>query len=80
MKVNVYEAKSRLSNLLDRAVAGEEVVIARNGRPVARLVAVTEAPHVRRGGAWAGKVWIAPDFDETPEELIDLFYAGDTDS
>jgi len=75
-QVNVYEAKTRLSQLLDQAVAGEDVVIARNGRPVARLVPVTPAPKRRERGAWKGRVWIADDFDETPQELIDLVYDG----
>ena len=75
-QVNVYEAKTRLSQLLDQAAAGEDVVIARNGRPVARLVPVTPAPKRRQRGVWKGKGWIADDFDETPQDLIDLFYDG----
>jgi prevent-host-death family protein len=76
-QVNVYEAKTRLSQLLDQAVAGDDVVIARNGRPVVRLIPVTAASARRQRGAWKGKAWIAPDFDETPAELIDSFYADD---
>lgn len=76
VQVNVYEAKTRLSQLLDQAASGDEVVIARNGRPVARLVAVSTRSGHRRGGAWRGKGWVAPDFDETPQELIDLFYGA----
>jgi prevent-host-death family protein len=65
--VNVYEAKTHLSQLLDRAAAGEEIIIARAGRPVARLVALAEPSSRRRvPGAWHGKVSIAPDFDELP--------------
>ncbi len=75
--MNIYEAKTRLSQLVDKAAEGEEVIIARNGRPVARLVPVQAAPVRRQPGAWKGKGWIAPDFDETPEELIELFYSGD---
>lgn len=72
--VNVYEAKTHLSQLLDRAAAGEEIVIARNGRPVARLVALEEpAPHRREPGAWAGKVSIAADFDDLPDEVAAAF-------
>jgi prevent-host-death family protein len=74
--VNIYEAKTRLSQLVDQAAAGEEVVIARNGRPVARLVPLQRQPVKRVPGAWKGKVRIAPDFDETPKEIIDAFYNG----
>lgn len=67
--VNVYEAKTHLSQLLDRAAAGEEIVIARAGRPVARLVALAESPARRVPGAWRGKVTVAADFDELPDEI-----------
>src|SRR6266516_6444900 len=55
--VNVYEAKTHLSQLLDRAAAGEEIVIARAGRPVARLVPLADSPSRQRSpGGWRGKV------------------------
>jgi len=68
-RVNVYEAKTHLSQLLDRAAGGEEIVIARAGRPVARLVALADSPARRLPGAWRGKVTVAADFDELPAEL-----------
>ncbi len=72
--VNVYEAKTHLSQLLDRAAAGEEIVIARAGRPIARLVALSSASTGRRvPGAWRGKVNIAEDFDELPVEMDAAF-------
>ncbi|HWG64851.1 MAG TPA: type II toxin-antitoxin system Phd/YefM family antitoxin [Streptosporangiaceae bacterium] len=72
--VNVYEAKTHLSQLLDRAAAGEEIVIARSGRPIARLVALADASSSpRRPGAWRGKVAISDDFDELPAELEAAF-------
>jgi prevent-host-death family protein len=72
--VNVYEAKTHLSQLLDRAAAGEEIVIARAGRPIARLVALSDASSRRRApGAWRGKVSIADDFDELPAEMEAAF-------
>jgi prevent-host-death family protein len=75
--VNVYEAKTHLSQLLDRAAAGEEIIIARAGRPVARLMPLAEPASPRRTpGAWHGQVTIAPDFDELPAE-IDAAFQGE---
>ena len=73
-QVNVYEAKAQLSKLLEQVEAGEEIVIARHGRPVARLVPLQRTPVHRVPGAWKGKVWMSPDFDEPDPELEDLFY------
>ena len=75
-QVNVYDAKTHLSKLLERVEAGEEIVIARNGRPVARLVPARRERPPRVPGAWAGKVWMSDDFDEPDEELTDLFHDG----
>jgi prevent-host-death family protein len=75
--VNVYEAKTHLSQLLDRAAAGEEIVIARAGRPIARLVPLAGSPSRRRSpGGWRGKVRISSDFDELPAE-IDAAFRGE---
>lgn len=72
--VNVYEAKTHLSRLLDRVLAGEEVVIGRAGTPVARLVPMPAAEPTRRSlGAWRGRVRMADDFDELPESLAAAF-------
>jgi prevent-host-death family protein len=72
--VNMHEAKSRLSQLVAKAEAGEEVIIARAGKPAVRLVPVAPAKSKpRKPGLWKGKGWIAPHFDETPEWLIDAF-------
>jgi prevent-host-death family protein len=72
--INVHEAKTHLSKLLDRVAAGEEVVIARNGKPVARLSSVNAELPPRQGGQLKGKIWIAPNFDEFDKELEELFY------
>lgn len=69
--INVYEAKTQLSKLLDRAAAGEEVVIGRNGRPLARLVPMQRQSAPRVPGAWQGRVWMSDDFDETPPAMLD---------
>lgn len=69
--VNMHEAKSSLSKLVAKVAEGEEVVIAKAGKPVAKLVKYEQEP--RKLGGWEGRMWIADDFDETPEELIGLF-------
>ena len=74
--VNVYEAKTHLSQLLDRAAAGEEIVIARAGRPIARLVALAASSQRRTPVAWRGQVSISDDFDELPAEM-DAAFGGE---
>jgi prevent-host-death family protein len=70
---NLYEAKSQLSALVDRAAAGEEIIIAKNGRPRAKLVPFREAAR-RKPGRARGKIWIAADFDAPlPKPLQDAF-------
>jgi prevent-host-death family protein len=64
MIVNVHEAKTQLSRLLLKVRDGEEVVIARAGKPVARLVPYESKPKKDWMGQDAGKVWISPDFDD----------------
>ena len=71
--VNIHEARTHLSRLIERVEAGEEVVIARAGRPVARLVAYKPRREPRVPGIWRGLVTIAPDFDEPDEDLIASF-------
>ena len=75
-QVNVYEAKTKLSSLLALVEAGEDVVIARHGRPVAKLVPFTETPVRRVPGGWKGKVWIADDFDEMDEQSLNDWYGA----
>jgi prevent-host-death family protein len=71
--VNVRQAKTQFSRLLDRVEAGEELVIARRGKPVARLIPYSTAGQPRRLGIWRGQVTIGPDFDAVDEELARLF-------
>lgn len=77
--VNVHEAKTHLSRLLEAVEAGEDVVIARAGKPIARLVPAGTRTQPRTPGAWRGQGWIADDFDDTPEDLIAAF-SGDSGS
>jgi prevent-host-death family protein len=68
--VSLYEAKTRLSRLVDRALRGEEVVITRHGRPVARLVPAKPDRGPRKLGALGGKIRIGRDFDAPlPDDL-----------
>jgi prevent-host-death family protein len=71
--VNIHEAKTHLSRLVERVEAGEEVVIARAGRPVARLVPFAVRTRARVPGVWRGRVEMASDFDQPDEELLDAF-------
>ena len=73
MMVNVHEAKTQLSRLLERVAAGEEVIIGKAGRPVARLVPYAETARPRVPGRWRDRVRVAADFDATPEEIIAAF-------
>ena len=67
-QVNIQEAKTHLSRLISTVEGGEEVVIARYGKPVARLVAVTKVPAARTPGSWKGDLDIREDFDEPIDE------------
>lgn len=74
MNVNVYAAKTQLSQLLDHAANGEEIVITRNGRPVAKLVAATRARKPRKLGTLKRRVRIRADFDAPlPDDVLDAF-------
>jgi prevent-host-death family protein len=78
MEVNIHEAKTHLSRLLQRVAGGEEVVIARAGVPVAKLVAVETKNKTRPLGMDRGKVWVADDFDAPlPDDLLKEFYGGE---
>jgi prevent-host-death family protein len=71
--VNIHEAKTHFSRLVDRAVAGEDIVIAKAGRPVAKLVGYSTPKEPRKLGLLKGKIWIAPDFDAFDQEIAKLF-------
>lgn len=74
VQVNIHEAKTHLSKLLTQVKAGEEVIIAKAGRPIARIVPVVERPVQRLPGSAKGKVTITPDFDAPlPEAILEDF-------
>lgn len=73
MLVNMHQAKTHLSRLVEQVLAGEEIVIGKAGVPVAKLVPYRTAGGPRRPGAWRGQVTIRPDFDELPEDVAAAF-------
>jgi len=76
--VNMHQAKSSLSRLVERALAGEEILIARNGEPVVKLVPVLRERKPRVPGRYKGKIWIAPDcFEPMSEEELGLWEKWD---
>ena len=72
--INIHEAKTNLSRLIEKTLNGEDVVIAKAGKPVAKIVPYKKILKPRKLGLWKGKVWVAPDFDEESEEINKLFY------
>lgn len=72
-QVNIHHAKTHLSRLLERVAEGEEIVIARAGKPVARLVPVELRRRARTLGLFSGHVHIAADFDDLPEDIAVAF-------
>lgn len=74
--VNIHEAKTHLSRLIERVEAGEEITLARAGRPVARLVPFERPQTARKPGFWKGKLWLADDWDspEVNAQIAELFY------
>jgi prevent-host-death family protein len=76
--VNIHEAKTHLSRLIERVEAGEEITLARAGRPVARIVPFERRQEARKPGFWKGRLWLADDWD-SPEfnaEIAALFGSG----
>ena len=72
--VNIHEAKTNFSKLLARAMSGEEVIIAKAGTPIARLIPFIAKPAQRVPGSAVGKIVIAPDFDAPlPDDLLEAF-------
>ena len=68
-RFNVTEAKARFSELVRKAVSGEEVIIVRNNKPLLKLVLLDQPRRARRPGSAKGRVWMASDFDEMPRDF-----------
>jgi prevent-host-death family protein len=75
--INVHAAKTHLSQLLARVEAGEELVLARAGHPIARLVPFQATRAPRKFGGWRGRVWISDDFDAPLPDSIDTAFRGE---
>lgn len=78
-RVNIHEAKTNLSKLIERVERGAEIVIARNGRPVAKLVPVREEFPITGIGSLEGQVEILPGFERADDEIARDFYEGHAD-
>jgi len=75
MEVNIHEAKTHLSRLLERVAMGEEVIIAKAGTPVAKLVPIGSKSKTRKLGSAKGEFVVPDDFNAPlPAEIEDLFY------
>ena len=70
---NISQAKAELSALIEQVQKGTEVILAKAGKPVAKLVPYCGPVRPRTPGSLAGKIWIAPDFDTLPEDMQDAF-------
>lgn len=73
---NIQEAGPRLSKLVEQAMRGEEVILARAGQPMVRLVPIHPDESARQGGQWKGRVRIAEDFDVLPEDVAEALGMG----
>ncbi len=70
-KFNIADAKARFSELVQRAMVGDEVIIARDNKPVVKLVPLVTIGKARKPGSAKGQIWVAPDFDATPVDFKD---------
>jgi len=75
IQVNIYEAKTKFSKLISQAIAGEEIIIAKSGKPVAKLVPFEKPPQDRKPGSAKNKMVIADEFDAPlPNDILKEFY------
>jgi prevent-host-death family protein len=77
MEVNIHEAKTHFSRLLERVALGEEVIIAKAGTPVAKLVPFDQEPKTRIFGSAKGEFTVPDNFNESDPEIEALFYDGE---
>jgi len=78
MLVNIHDAKTHFSKFINQALKGDEIIIARDGKPLIRLVPYIEEAQVRRGGQFKGVIQISDDFDAPlPDDVLKLFYGDE---
>jgi prevent-host-death family protein len=78
MLINIHDAKTRFSKIVNQVLKGDEIIIARDGKPLVRLVPYTETPEIRKGGQFKGIIEISDDFDAPlPDDLLKSFYGDD---
>lgn len=78
--VNIHDAKTHFSKLINLALNGEEIIIARGGKPLIRLLPFTEETSSRKGGQLKGMITIADDFDAPlPDDVLNSFYSGENE-
>ena len=77
---NISQAKAELSALIEEVRKGNEVILAKAGKPVAKLIAYHGAARPRTPGSMAGQIWISPDFDTLPEDMAMAFGMGEPQS
>lgn len=72
---NISDKKATLSKLVEKVMRGEEVIIGKSGKPVAKLVPynLDTSPRQLGVGRWQGQIWMAEDFDQLPEDILNLF-------
>ena len=75
--VNISQAKALLSRLVEEAAGGEEIVIAKHNRPMARLIALEASTRPRKPGGWEGQVWMADEFDAPLPKELEMGFYGD---
>jgi len=75
--VNIHEAKTNLSKLIEKTKEGEDIIIAKAGKPVAKLVEYKEKAKFRKSGLLKGKIFVSDEFNDEDEEINKLFYDGD---
>lgn len=79
MLINIHDAKTHFSKLINQALNGEEVIIARGGNPVIRLVPYLPEKQIRQGGQLKGLIQISEDFDDPlPTDLLNQFYGDES--
>jgi prevent-host-death family protein len=77
---NISDAKAQLSALIEEVQKGQEIILAKAGKPVAKLVPYRGLCRPRTPGSLAGKIWMAPDFDTLPDDMAEAFGMQDPQS